>query len=230
MKDEMIGRKFNKLTVIERLEDVQYTKKQKTKQYLCQCECGRYVKISYYNLIYGKTKSCGCLKSRYRTPHLTHGMTGTRIYEIWTGMKKRCENPKANNYHLYGGRGIKLCKEWHSFGKFYRWAIENGYNDKLTIDRIDVNKDYEPSNCKWSTFKEQANNKRNTVYITVNNETKCITEWAKLLNIPTSTLSSRIHCFGNVSKVITKPYRVSVNSKYVYVDKYGEYQKRVQHE
>jgi hypothetical protein len=95
----------------------------------------------------------------------THLQSKTRLYSIWAGMKKRCTNKKANNYHLYGGRGIIFYKEWNNFEPFQRWALANGYNDSVLIDRRDVDGNYEPSNCRWLTLVESANNKRNNIYI-----------------------------------------------------------------
>lgn len=116
-------------------------------------------------------------------------------YGSYRSMIDRCENQNAHNYSLYGGRGIKVCKEWHDIGKFEKWASATGHKKGLSIDRIDVNGDYTPENCKWSTSKQQANNRRNTIYITIDGVTKTISEWADFSELSRHTISSR-YCDG----------------------------------
>lgn len=123
----------------------------------------------------------------------THGLRYTRIYNIWNQMIQRCTNPKLKHYERYGGRGIKVCEEWmSSIESFKDWAVSNGYKDCLTIDRIDVNGNYEPANCKWSTNVEQQRNKRTNRFITIKGETKTVAEWAEISGIPYKTLQRRI--------------------------------------
>lgn len=114
-------------------------------------------------------------------------------YGTYRGMMDRCENPNSANYHLYGGRGIKVCDEWHDIEKFEEWVKENNYEPGLSIDRIDVNGNYEPSNCRWVTMKEQANNKRNTIKIVSNGMTKTISEWSEITGINKRTIWKRYH-------------------------------------
>lgn len=131
---------------------------------LCRCDCGTERIIQKQNLKEGRTKSCGCLRKEVSTAHsTTHGRSNTRLFKTWMNMRQRCNYPSKPEYKYYGGRGIKVCDEWaRDFDTFYRWAMANGYAEHLTIDRIDVNGNYEPSNCRWVTMKEQAINKRNT--------------------------------------------------------------------
>lgn len=121
----------------------------------------------------------------------THGKQGTRLYRIWQGMKNRCYNKNDKRYQDWGGRGIAVCSEWKDkFMVFYNWAVSNGYDDNLTIDRIDNNKGYEPSNCRWITNKENSNNTRRNIYLTYN-KTQTLAQWADELHIPYQTLHYR---------------------------------------
>lgn len=122
----------------------------------------------------------------------THNETKTRLYGIWAGMKQRCFNEKDHCYQNYGARGITVCDEWkNDYVAFSMWAKQNGYTDELSIDRIDTNGNYEPSNCRWATAKTQARNKRNSIYLTYNGETKHITEWAEATGQSLCTLYCR---------------------------------------
>lgn len=133
-----------------------------------------------------------------------HGMRHTRIYDIWRSMRQRCSNPKCINYHNYGGKGVSVCREWNeSFEAFYKWAMDNGYNDELTIDRIDVNKDYDPTNCRWVTYKEQANNKTNNRIIEFKGESRTIAEWADITGIKKATIWARLQKGWNVERALT---------------------------
>lgn len=125
-------------------------------------------------------------------PAAKHGYFGTRIYNTWAHMKQRCYNPKNASYDRYGARGIKVCEEWQNFISFCEWAMSNGYNDKLTLDRINSDKDYCPENCRWADIEMQNNNKSDTNLITYNGKTQSIAKWAKELGIKYSTLNRRI--------------------------------------
>jgi hypothetical protein len=137
-----------------------------------------------------------------------HGLRDTRLYHIWFGMKARCYNANSENYKHYGGRGIKICDEWkNDFMKFYDWAIHNGYDDSLSIDRIDVNGNYTPDNCRWATAVEQAKNKRKefVMTLTYKNKTMTIKEWSKHLNIKEKTIRKRLESGWSVEKTLETP-------------------------
>ena len=136
-------------------------------------------------------------------------MKHTRIYEIWCGMKKRCYNENDRSYARYGGRGITVCEEWkNDFSAFYNWAMQNGYAENLTIDRIDNSKGYCPDNCRIATWSEQQNNSRNNHRITINGETHTLTEWCEKRDINPATVLSRIKKFGwSEEKAIMTPAR-----------------------
>lgn len=137
-------------------------------------------------------ENCAFLK--IEEANKTHGMRWTRLYNTWTQIKQRCTNKNNERYEDYGGRGIKVCDKWmNSFDAFREWSLKNGYKDNLSIDRIDVNGDYEPDNCKWSTDVDQQRNKRNNRLVTINGETKTLAEWAEISGIPYKTLQRRIY-------------------------------------
>ena len=135
-----------------------------------------------------------------------HGKTGSRLYEVWHHMKSRCYYTKNKNYNAYGGRGIAVCDEWkNDFMSFYNWAMENGYDDTLTIDRIDNNKGYSPNNCRWATAKQQVMNRTNTLQIAYKGKTKPLMEWCEILNLSYNTIWTRLHKYNwTVEKAFTK--------------------------
>lgn len=128
----------------------------------CLCDCGQETIVgSAHHLTSGNTKSCGCLhRDSARDRHLQHGGKGTRLYNIWKNARQRCRNPKNPDFYLYGARGIIFATAWDDFATFRAWALDNGYRDDLTLDRIDPDGDYEPNNCRWATWKEQRHNQR----------------------------------------------------------------------
>lgn len=129
-----------------------------------------------------------------------------RLYNIWYNMKRRCYNKNAKDYKNYGNKGIKVCKEWEEeFMVFYEWALNNGYDKKLTLDRIDNNKNYCPENCRWITIKEQHRNYSQNRNYTINGETKCVTEWCELYNIKFTTVINRLNKGMNIIEALTKP-------------------------
>lgn len=187
----LIGERFGKLTVIG-LDD----KGTRKTYWVCQCDCGGVKSVRSDALISGVTKSCGCLKAEQDKINLTanhsHKQSGTRLYVIWQGMKSRCYNHNDARYDRYGRRGIKVCDEWkNSFQNFYDWAIENGYSENLTIDRINNDGDYSPQNCRWANLKEQSRNRSTNINITIGNATKTLTEWCEIFELDFNTIEAR---------------------------------------
>lgn len=187
---DLTNQKFGYLTVISRNKNPN----NKRVKWNCVCECGNLTTVSSCDLVNGHTSSCGCKK--FETRNLIHGMRHTRLYEIWCGMKKRCYNVNSKSYNYYGGKNIKMCDEWESdFFSFYTWSINNGYNENLTIDRIDVKGNYCPENCRWITHAEQQKNRTNTIYLTYKNETKSLSEWASQYGVTYSACYQRYRRF-----------------------------------
>ena len=167
-----------------------------------KCKCGNIIEAKKTLVIHNRTKSCGCLKIETTRNILikrntSHGLSKHPLYKKWKDMKARCYNVNNKEYKNYGERGITICEEWEdNFLTFYNWSTSNGYKDGLTIDRINVNGNYSPENCRWNTMKEQSNNRRNTIYMTVNDETHSLSEWASITGIKYDTLWKRYKKYG----------------------------------
>lgn len=189
-KNDYTGEKFGKWTVIGKAPNHITRGGYPVSMWDCVCECGTRRAVRGNDLRLGKSVSCGCSLAENPAAR-KHGAAGSHLYKVYYGMKARCYNPNNKNYKHYGGRGIEICEEWRSFEAFAEWADKSGYAEGLTIERKDVNEGYCPQNCCWITQKEQTRNKRNTVYITAQGETKTLLEWAKQLNVPASMLKAR---------------------------------------
>lgn len=201
---DLTGMKFGRLTVIKRTE----SDKHGHAKFLCKCECKNECVVSGDNLKRNHTISCGCYREERTIQARTiHGKTNTRLYRIYTGMKTRCYDVNNKNYKNYGARGITICKEWlENFMSFYNWAMLNGYHDDLSIDRINVNGNYEPSNCRWATREEQANNTTKNHHIEYDGEIKTLEKWSETVGINKSLIYRRLENGWGVEKaLIEKP-------------------------
>lgn len=197
---DISGQKFNRLTAIKPVGKY----KSGNTIWLCRCDCGNLCEVEGSLLRSGKQKSCGCYPSeRMKQLNTKHNGFGTRLYEIWRQMHRRCYGKNTKAYKDYGGRGISICKEWSEFGPFSEWALSSGYKENLTIDRIDVNGNYCPENCRWATVKQQANNRRSNHKISFNEETHTISEWADILGVNQVWLWNRLsRADWDIAKVV----------------------------
>lgn len=203
---DLTGRQFGRLTVIKRAKN-----KGRSTAWECLCECGNETVVLSSHLKSNHTTSCGCFKKeRILESIQTHGQAKgehTRLYNIYHGIKKRCYKKSEKSYDHYGGRGITVCAEWQNdFQAFYDWAMANGYADNLTIDRIDVNGNYEPANCRWVDMKNQCNNRRNNHLITYNGKSQTIAQWAAEYGVKYKKLNDRINkLHWSFEKAISTP-------------------------
>lgn len=199
-KINMIGKKFGRLTVLSECE-----KRAKNGKiiYKCRCDCGNITDVIGDNLRRGNTMSCGCLHSEVTK---THGLRDCKLYNVWDNAKRRCYNKNNKRYKNYGARGIKICDEWKdNFQSFYDWSMSRGYKQGLTLDRIDVNGNYEPSNCRWITNEEQQNNRTDNVLITYKYRTQNITQWARELNVSPRVIRYRLKKGWPIKDCLFKP-------------------------
>ena len=212
---DLTGKRFGRLKVIsfhERKKGAAYWK--------CICDCGNITVKQGSSLSYGCTRSCGCLSQENRSKvgkaNKKHKCDDQRLLAVWRSMMFRCESPKSNRYHIYGGRGIKVCDEWHDIDVFTDWALANGYQHGLTIDRIDVDGMYCPENCRFVSKKEQANNKRTNVFLEYNGERKTIADWSRATGIPYGTLMYRVRKHWRPEDILTIPvsqYNNNINRR-----------------
>lgn len=219
---DLCGKRFGRLTVIERAPN---KVNRRNSFWKCQCDCGRSTVVIGTNLVLGRTHSCGCLNSeiiaqrnrdkadgKYRNP---------RLYNIYYGMRTRCYNSEDGGYHRYGERGIRVCDEWlNDYFAFQEWALSHGYQDGLTLDRIDFNGDYEPNNCRWATAKMQANNRRTNVYLSAHGETHTVSEWSQITGISMAAI------YGRLRNGWSHEDAVSIQTGYYIGGKYNYFSKR----
>jgi hypothetical protein len=195
---ELSGKTFGYLLVICRAEG-NFAKP----RWLCKCKCGKNLVVRGSDLRLGKSKSCGC----YHVEKITkHGKSKSSTYASWISMIQRCENPKSEGFDLYGGRGITVCCRWRK--SFELFLVDMGERPKgKSLDRKNINKGYYPKNCKWSTPKQQANNRRSCIYITYKGKTKTISQWARYFGVVEISLRSRLRKGWSVKKAFETPYK-----------------------
>lgn len=209
---DLTGHRFERLTVIE----ISGKDKCGYLMWRCKCDCGNEKIIRGHRLRQNITKSCGCLRKELsKQRKLTHGKARSRLYSVWIGMKQRCYDSNASNYYRYGGRGIRVCDEWLSeFMTFSDWALENGYSPDLTIDRMDNDGNYDPSNCRWATLEQQNNNKSNSRRINYAGKTLTLAQWSRQLNIDVVVLHQRLSHLGwSVNRAFSEPLHSEFSNK-----------------
>lgn len=188
--EDITGQKFGRLTAVR----IDHQEKDYRYCWLFKCDCGGEIVARKSDVVGGRVKFCNKCKYEKQTKH---AKKGTRLYAVWNSMKQRCLNKNHKSYKQYGGRGIKVCKDWLEFMPFYDWAMANGYDEtadfmQCTIDRIDVNGNYEPNNCRWVNQKKQGENTRTVHKIEYNGETHCLSEWARILKIERKALEYKL--------------------------------------
>lgn len=214
---DITGRRFGRLIAEKRLDTRISPSGRKYSVWLCKCDCGNYTEARLSNLQQGSVLSCGCLS------HEVHSQTAKRLklgakafkhgdanhnvplYGVWTAMKRRCNNPHAAYYEIYGGRGIKVCDDWQDYTVFKEWAISSGYQTGLTIDRIDCDGDYTPSNCRWITMQEQQRNRRNNKHYEYKGKFYTVQEIAQMVGLKPRTIQGRIERGWKIEDVVETP-------------------------
>lgn len=202
MKLNLIGQRFGRWTVIEPAEN-----KNGLTMWLCRCDCGTEKTVRTSHLKSGRSKSCGCHQYdhlRNKPGNYPEEVRIKRLYRIWKNILRRCQSNNYPGYKNYGGRGIIVCEDWNDYVLFARWALDHGYSKDLTIDRIDINGNYTPDNCRWVTMLEQSHNKRNNRLETINGVTKTVAEWSREYDIESNTLLRRLNKGMSITEAISK--------------------------
>jgi hypothetical protein len=198
---DLTGQKFGRWAVLGRGGK----NKQGKILWECICDCGKYAMVEGNSLKSGNSTSCGCYG---KTTQLKHGMHNTKIYKVWSAMKRRCYSPNDKAYKNYGAKGIQVCEEWSdSFENFYIWAINNGYKEGLSIDRVNSSGNYEPSNCRWTDRFVQNNNTSRNRPLEYNNKILNEDQWAREVGIDRKCLNSRIRRGWTIEKALTTPVK-----------------------
>ena len=200
-----------------RLETLERIKIGRRIAWICKCSCGNTRAVLSQNLNNGTTKSCGCYNreaasQRIREINFKHGRTPRRLYEAWKNMRRRCTEEDKTG--CYFNRGIKVCEEWQKdFIPFREWALSHGYQNNLTLDRINVNGNYTPDNCRWITQVEQCNNKRTNRHIVFNNEEHTLAEWSRILGVSYATIKYRANHNLPLINVMSKTGKFDISKK-----------------
>lgn len=204
IKDIKVGMRFGSLVVT----GPSYVDS-KVRKVPCRCDCGADHVVHADHLLDGSTSSCGCEQPiRVGVARTKHGEWTTKLWGHWSAMRRRCNTASTGNFAIYGGRGIKVCDEWKDYLAFREWALENGYDDSLSLDRVDVNGDYCPENCRWVTAKEQARNRRNTIYVEFHGERVPLSQLSEEYGADPDLVYARVVCRGwDVEKALTLPKR-----------------------
>ena len=190
------GTRFGRLITTGRKRITRQTKYGSNYEYECICDCGKTTWVCDWNLKIGMTRSCGCLTHEHAHNYLG-GICDSKLHGVWRAMKARCNNPNSCAYRYYGARGIEVCEEWSkSYKDFYEWAINNGYKEGLTIDRIDVNGNYCPENCRWATRAEQMDNTTRSIKVMYNGEEMTVVGLSRVTGIAYENLRRKIRDEG----------------------------------
>lgn len=208
--EDLSGNKYNRLLVLKRDEECN-----KKIKYICQCDCGNIVSVRADSLKSGTTKSCGCLHKESATltglDNIKHGgarrnysQEEKRLYNIWGKIKDRCGNVNSSSYERYGGNGISYCDDWKDFKPFQIWALNNGYANNLTIDRIDNTKGYSPENCRWVDYTVQNNNRSNSIHIIIDGVDHTLPEWCRISGIPYKVAYARLRAGWDEKEAVFK--------------------------
>ena len=214
---ELTGQRFGKLYVVSQAQN-----KNGNTYWNCICDCGNNIVVKGVNLKHGTTQSCNCINRAITSKRNRDNADGiyrdSRLYRIYYGMRTRCYNKDDISYDKYGARGITICDEWlNDFLAFQSWAINNGYKDGLTIDRIDNNCGYYPENCRWATIKEQSNNRRSNVMLSYNNEIHSVAEWSDIVHINRETIYCRLRKGWTPEEALSIPTGKYIGGKYNHV-------------